>query len=372
MISEMNLEELKEKRSTLLGELGEATLERLAEIESEVAEIEARETMIKQTVEKRKALENDVIENGTVLEARKGENTDMEFNTQSKEYRSAFFKKLAQENLTEIEERAYTHTTTNYGGALPVETVAQIWSNIESSHAILGDITIYRTGTILELTVHNAITAGDAATVAENAANADENNSFAKVTLSGKDFSKSVEISYALGQMTGGALEQYLIGEISERLGVVLAKDVIATIKAAVPVGNKTTPAALSVTDLGKLFAKVKGKNPVVYVNNATLYGELFGMQDAQKRPLFKDSLAQGGVGAIFGAIVKVEDSLADGEILVGDAKKVVGNFVHDIMIEQDRDIKRHVHVFSGYCRFEAKVTRPDAFALATVTPAGA
>ena len=107
------------------------------------------------------------------------------FNITSPEYRSAFFKKLAGEPLTEVEQRAYTSTTANFGGALPVETVNQIFSNIEEQHPILGDITLFRSGTILEVTLHNAIAAGDAAVVAQGVAGADEENTWAKVTLSG-------------------------------------------------------------------------------------------------------------------------------------------------------------------------------------------
>lgn len=367
-IKTMTLNQVIEARSSINQELqGDVTPERMTELETIVSDLEAREAQINSDVEKRNAIIKRVAETGVVIAQPGGPMTEQRFDLSSKEYRSAFFKKLAHEQLTDVEERAYTHTTQNYGGALPVETIAEIWSNIEEQHAILGDITVHRTGTILELTVHKSIVKGDAKSVSEAAANDDEQNEFVKVTLTGKDFSKHIEISYALGTMTGGALESYLITEISDRLGVALVKHVVEVITSGLAAGNKVALTDLSVKTLAEAFSKAKGGKLTVYVNNTTMYKELFGLMDANKRPVFQPTLQDGANGAIFGALVKVEDALADGEILIGNAKKVVGNFVQDVMIEEDRDIKKHVKVYSGYARFEAALTNDSAFVLATI-----
>lgn len=294
-----------------------------------------------------------------------------DFTKASPEYRSAFFKKLAGETLSEIEERAFTSTTANFGGALPVETVKQIISNIEEEHPILRDITLYRSGTILEVTLHNAIAAGDAAVVNQGVANADEENTWAKVTLSGKDFAKSVEISYALSKMNGQALEAYLVQEISERLGAALAKDVVTQVVADTHADNKKTSAAVKVTtfvELNGLFALLKqAKGKAVYCNEFTLYSYLTSIVDTTGRPVFQPSMQDGVAGMLLGSPVKVEDAVADNIFLIGAPKKVIGNMVQDIMIESDRDIKRHVDIFSGYARFECKLTNAKSFVVFTM-----
>lgn len=287
------------------------------------------------------------------------------------EYRSAYFKTLAGEQLTEIEQRAFTATTANFGGAMPVATLNEIWSNIEEEHSILGDITLYRTGTVMEVSVHTAIVAGDAAVVAQGVANNDEENTFIKITLSGKDFSKSVEISYALGFMTAPALESYLVSEISDRLGAALARDVVAQIIADTAAGNKKTSAAVKITtfvELNSLFALLKqAKNRVVYANSTTIYTYLTSLVDSTNRPLFQTSMQDGNIGNLIGAPVKIEDAIADNVFFIGDPKKVKGNMIQDIMIESDKDIKRHVNIYAGYARFECKLSNPLSFVIFTM-----
>ena len=355
--TDMNVEALE-----LLTKEADALEERKAELnkkaEERAALIEKAKTSTEVVAELKKERKNmdEILTREQILE--------------SKEYRSAFFKKLAGEALNEAELR-FTSTTGNFGGSLPVETAKQIFSNIEEQHPILGDITLYRTGSVFEISLHNAIAAGDAAIVAQGLANADEENTWAKVTLSGKDFSKHVEISYALSKMNGQALEQYLVQEISERLGAALAKEVVTQVTADTHADNNKTSAAVKVTtfaELNGLFALLKqAKGKAVYCNEFTLYSYLTSIVDTTGRPIFQSSMQDGVAGMLLGSPVKVEDAVADNIFLIGAPKKVVGNMVQDIMIESDRDIKRHVDIFSGYARFECKLTNAKSFVIFTM-----
>ena len=96
--------------------------------------------------------------------------------------------------MTRMEAAAFTHTTSDDGAPLPTTMLNNIWDLVSGQHAIMGDITIYRTGTIMEVVKHTAIVQGKAKKVAEAAANDDEKNTMVKVTLSGNDFSKHVYI----------------------------------------------------------------------------------------------------------------------------------------------------------------------------------
>lgn len=287
------------------------------------------------------------------------------------EYRSAYFKTLAGEQLSEIEQRAFTATTTNFGGAMPTATLNEIWSNIEEEHPIINDITLYRTGTIMEVSLHTAIVAGDAAVVAQGVANDDEENTFIKVTLSGKDFSKSVEISYALGLMSAPALETYLVKEISDRLGAAIARDIVAQIIADTAAGNKKTSAAVKITtfvELNGLFALLKqAKNVVVYANRSTFFTYLTSIVDTTGRPLFQTSMQDGAIGNLIGSLAKIEDAVADNVFIIGDPKQVKGNMIQDIMVESDKDIKRHVNIYAGYARFECKLSNSLSFVIFTM-----
>ncbi len=282
--------------------------------------------------------------------------------------------------MTEEERTAFVHTTGTTSGqtagyTVPTTLLNKIWDLVEEKHAILGDITIYRTGTILEVAKRTAIAAGDAATVSEGAAPSDdENNTFAKVTLSGKDFAKAVEISYALGIMSIDGFEQFIVNEIAERLGAALATDVVTQILTDYySTGNAVdvdTSGEIAWTDITNAFSVLQNvSNVTIYASQATIYKYIVGMVDTSGRPIFQQTANEGGRGYLLGAPVKAEDAVTADTILIGDPKQVVGNMVQDIMVESDKDIKKHVNIFSGYARFQCALLAPKAFATLDVTP---
>lgn len=371
------IEEIEARLSAISGELDNDSAD-IDALEKEVRDLKAEKKQLEEAAEKRNRLKGEVAsgKTGEVIRRFSPEQTETRsYGPSSPEYRNAFLKNLLDLDMTKEERAAFVHTTTNTSAVLPTTMLNTIWDLVSQRHSIMGDITIYRTGTILEVVKHTAIAQGAAKTVAENAANDDEQNTFVKVTLSGKDFSKHVDISYAMERMSIDALEQYLIDEISASLGDAMADDVIAQIGTDMTSGNKVNSAAnsaLTFKELAALFGKLKRVNTVsVYATRATIYNYLVGMVDTTGRPIFQPSAQAGQEGVILGAQIKVEDSVADNVILVGDARKVNYNMVQDIMIESDRDIKKHVTTYSGYARGSGALIDPDAFAQLTVTSAG-
>ena len=297
------------------------------------------------------------------------------YTTESPEYRSAILKLLkGNEPLSAEEQRAaYTAVTTDTtnGAAyvLPRQMVNDIWDLIDEQHSVLGDITMYRTGTILEIPKRTAITQGDAATVAENAANDDEINVFAKVTLNGKDFSKTLHISYAMARMSIDAFESFLVNEIAERLGAALARDIFTQILADYDSTNNivtsTAVKAASFKDITTALGLLpgNGRGPVVvYGKRATIWAYLVGLVDTTGRPIFQPNAQAGQEGTLIGFQVKVDDAVPANTLLIGYPGDVVGNTIQDIMVESARDIEKHVITYSGYARFECKLMNPKSF----------
>ena len=371
------IEEIEARLSAISGELDNDNAD-IDALEKEVRDLKAEKKQLEEAAEKRNRLKGEVAsgKTGEVIRRFSPEQTETRsYGPSSPEYRNAFLKNLLDLDMTKEERAAFVHTTANTSAVLPTTMLNTIWDLVSQRHSIMGDITIYRTGTILEVVKHTAIAQGAAKTVEENAANDDEQNTFVKVTLSGKDFSKHVDISYAMERMSIDAFEQYLINEISASLGDALADDVISQIGTDMTGGNKVNSAAndtLNFKELAALFGKLKRVNTVsVYATRATIYNYLVGMVDTTGRPIFQPSAQAGQEGVILGAQIKVEDSVADNVILVGDARKVNYNMVQDIMIESDRDIKKHVTTYSGYARGSGALIDPDSFAQLTVTSAG-
>lgn len=352
----------------------------LESLKKEVEDLEARKAEIEE-IEKRQAAAAALQSGeagGKIID--KQEERKMEYTVDSKEYRSAFLKNLMGQELTEEERTAFTHTTGTTSGqtagyTVPTTLLNKIWDLMEEDHSILKDITVYRTGTVLEIAKRTAIAAGDAGTVDEGAApSSDENNTFAKVTLAGKDFAKDVEISYALATMSIDGFEDFIANEIADRLGAALASDIITQIGTDYDSSNNDLDVAssgkITWTDVTGAFSVLKNaKNVVVYASRATIYKYIAGMVDTTGRPIFQANANEGIEGYLFGAPVKVEDAITNDLVWIGDPKQVVGNMVQDIMIESDKDIKRHVVIYSGYARFQCALLAPAAFAKLDVTP---
>lgn len=324
-----------------------------------------------------KEMRKKVAEDNTAVVVKKFEDPKEERKVENYtvEYKSAFLKSLLGEEMTAIEKKAFVHTTENTGAVIPEELQNKIYSTMEEAHPILKDVQILRTGAVISIVKHTAIVAGDAKVVLENAANDDEQNTFVNVTLSGKDFSKHVDFSYRLGKMAIPAFEQYLVQEISARIGAAMAADIIAQIKSDLAVANKftaATPGTLVVGDALKGLGLLKQVGKVnIYANSTTLYNNIATMVDADTKlsfiPNYQDSVS----AQLLGKGIKEEDALADGEVLFLDPTQFIFNVVQDIMLERDKDIKKHVHTISGFAIAEGTMTNDKAGAVLTVGVAG-
>ena len=389
-LTEMSAEELLQRQQELAEEIPAETRDQMTteeieqranDLEAVKKELEARKEAARQAEETRQAVAEGAIETKQVAKFEQ-EERKMDYNVSSPEYRSAFLKTLKGMELDQEERAAYVATTGdttagNHGAGLlvPTEMLNNIWSLIEEQHAILGDITLYRTNTYLSIPVHTEIAQGDATAVSENAANDDEINNWLTVTLHGNDYAKTVKISYAMAKMSIDALEEYLTNEIAERLGAAMARDTIAGILTDYYTTDNTVVALnnkLGYGDVTKAFGALKNANggAVVYGTNKTIYTRLAVLEDTEGHLIFQPDANEGIQGRLLGAPVKVEDGLADDVLLVGYPKNVVGNVVQDIMVETDRDISKHVIIYSGYARYESKLVAPKSFAKISVTSA--
>ena len=375
----MNLKSYKERRDALLEEaqnlIDDGNLEAAAEKKTEIESLDNDFEKQKAAKESLNALKDsvqipDIVDTKSALD-----NTlkRKDIGVGSDAYRNAFFKHLLgqDDQMTQLENEAFTHTTTTTSAPLPTTMLNTIWDLVTGQHAIMGDITIYRTGTILEVVKHTEVSQGKAKKVAEATANDDEQNTMVKVTLSGNDFSKHVNVSYAEAKMSIDALESYLTNEIASGLGEAMAEDTIQTIRDGINASNKVSTAAsgeVTYSELANAFGKLKRVGTcVAYMTRATLYNRLVAMTDGTGRPIFQPSLQTGAAGTLLGATIKIEDAVADDVILIGDPRRVTYNMVQDIMVETDKDIKSHVYTYSGYARGQGALIDDLSFAQLTV-----
>src|SRR5699024_10312841 len=104
--------------------------------------------------------------------------------------------------------------------------------------------------------------------------------------------------------------------------------------------------------------------------NNDTIYNHIVSMKGlTEGRLSFVPSPQEAIDARLLGKGIKEEDAVPDGEILIVDPSEFVYNVITDVMIERDKDIKKHVHVISGYALAEGTLTNDKAAAVVTVTP---
>lgn len=384
----MNLEELRKRLAEINAELddlleqldgddgeggddGERMTAEEIETRSNELEEEAKGILAKIRIEERKERLRNAAQFGNPIfipqnnDPKGGTNKNMTRAEMiaSEEYRSAFYANLRGE-ATE-EQRSTLLTAGTDAIAIPKALDDKIWDNIYTDHPILGDIDIKRTGVILEVTKHTKVKAGKAGKVEEGAAATLEDNEFVKVTLVGKDYAKTVELSYAAAKMSQGALEDYLATEVANSMGEALATEIFAKMKTDLGAAAVTVAKGKNLTfaDFCKAVGSVqRGTNLKVYASRAKKFEQIVGMVDTAGQPVFRD-------GCTLGYDVK-EDAAAGDDIFIVDTPKFVLNMVQDIMIENDRDIKNHKIIISGYARAEGCMRDAGAGAYVTFATA--
>lgn len=379
----MTIDEFNAKRKEMLDRaealINEGKVNEAKALADEVKNLDAQFEAEKETSAELNALKGQsvkTIENLVKIEENKiieKENTEMKTDAL---YKQAFFNTLLGKELTPEQKNAFVHTTGLPDAKslpIPTETLNEIWSLISEEHAITKDIRKIFSKAVIEIPRHTAVVAGAATTVNEGAANADEQNTFTSVTLSGKDFSKTIDISYAALSMTIEAFEAYLKQEIAEGISGALADDVFAQIDTDIADANKLETAAvgtMTYTDIAGAFAKLKGvtnSKVAVYATRATVYNLLATLEDTEGHLIFQPNANAEIQGYLLGAPVKFDDSVAANRLYIGDATKIPYNVVQDIMVEQDRNIKTHVVTYSGYARMQGALVVPTAFSRLTV-----
>lgn len=379
----MTIDEFNTKRTEMLDRaeklINDGKVNEAKALADEVKNLDAQFEAEKETSAELNMLKDQsvkTVENLVKIEENKfteKENTEM--NT-SELYKQAFFNTLLNKELTVEQKNAFVHTTGLPDAKslpIPTETLNEIWSLISEEHAITKDIRKIYSKAVIEIPKHTAVVAGAATTVNEGAANADEQNTFTSVTLSGKDFSKTIDISYAALAMTIEAFEAYLKQEIADGISDALADDVFAQIDTDIASGNILETAAvgtMTYADIAGAFAKLKGvtnSKVAVYATRATVYNLLATLEDTEGHLIFQPNANAEIQGYLLGAPVKFDDSVAANRLYIGDATKIPYNVVQDIMVEQDRNIKTHVVTYSGYARMQGALVVPTAFARLSV-----
>lgn len=280
----------------------------------------------------------------------------------SKEYRSAFYKSLLGQGMTDFETKVFNEglkeaekranvfdTMTSAAAVLPTQTLNEV---ISKARTMGGLISVCRAFNIpSKVSVPVGTPSSNASWHTEGAAVNTERTNVANVSFSGYEILKVMSLSVSAKKMSIDAFEAYIIDE--------LTKSVMGTLEDALVNGTGSnqgtgvltgivwTPDTNSFTydktkgmqlaDVVKAPAKLKrgyAAGAVWAMNTATLYSQFYGMVDTTGRPIFLQDPKVDGVGKILGFPVVIDDNIADDTILFGNFYYMGYNLPEGILIE--------------------------------------
>lgn len=288
------------------------------------------------------------------------------------------------------EFRNTTQTAATHTVLIPETVRAGIWQEIGEQHPILADMAM--TFVAGDLTIIKETTVGDdAAWYDEDTATADSDVGFGELNLKGCELSKAITISWKLKKMSIDSFLSYITAKIAEKMGNALAKGVVEGL--GKPGGGDTfkpQPRGIAVAleaesstpqiivystsepvDYEKLadaMAVIKSgyrSGASIYAKNTMIWGTLAKLLDAEGRPLFIQDATAGGIGRIFGLLVKEEDGVSDNEILIGNvARGYVMNVNENMTMYMEDHVKARTTDYMGYAIVDGDVITTKAFAL--------
>jgi len=287
----------------------------------------------------------------------------------SVEYRSAFYKTLLGQKLTDVETKTYARamdlvdverradafsTTTSAAAVLPTTTLNEIISKARTMGGLIGSCRDFAIPT--NLTVPIATPSAKAAWHVEGAAveSIDAAAGIAKVSFGAYEILKVFSMSAAAKKMGIQAFEAYITTELTASVmetiadslanGTGIAQGTGLLTGITWNAGNSFTfplAGAVSYTDFTKMLGMLKrgyGAGAKFAMNNSTLYNQVYGVVDLNERPIFITDPKNEGVGFILGKPVVIDDNLEDDVILLGNFQYMGYNVPQGVMIEVSRE----------------------------------
>lgn len=280
------------------------------------------------------------------------------------EYRSAFYKTLLGQKLSDNEQAAYNavvekradayDTSTDVALAIPTNTLNQVIKKARTMGGLLAEARAFAMPTKISIPVGTPST--KAAWHTEGAAVATEKVTLSAVTFDGYEIIKIFSISAKAKRMTISAFESYLTDELTACVMETIADSLINGTGTNQGTGLETGITWTDGTNAVKVAAsKSAGYSDVVAtvaklprgysqgakwaMNNATLYNVFYGMVDSNGRPIFIADPKNESVGKILGFDIVIDDNIKDNTAYLGNFAKYLGyNMPQGIAIEVSRE----------------------------------
>lgn len=313
----------------------------------------------------------------------------------SAEYRSAFYKSLMGKELTavergaldramELEKRNDAYTTSgNTPVIIPTATLNEVVKKARTMGGLIAEVRAFNVPAKIAVPV--ATPASRAQWNTEGADVETDKPTIAQVTFDANEIIKVFSISAKVKTMSIDAFEAYLTEELTNCVMECLADGIVNGTGTGQGTGLETgitwnegtnllTTTALTFQNITTVIAKLKrgySKGAKFAMNNATLYNSVYGLMDANKRPVFVQNAQDDSVGKILGFEVVVDDNIKDNEIFFGNFQYYGYNMPNGIAVESSTQssFKSGKVDYRGMAIADCKPIVDEAFIKLAITP---
>lgn len=348
--------------------------------------IEAETKKAEQEAEERKATAQKIADGELNAKEIKKEDIEMEekrFTIDSPEYRTAWAKKLMGVNLDETDKRALgdaltTTATTfvesdadtqginNAGLLIPTSLRKELMELVFQSSPFLRDVRKLAVAGNIDLPyMHES---DDANWYAETTCTANEGIEFKQLQLTGWELAKDIEITWKAEAMTVEGFIDFLLQELSMKMGKALANAVIYGTGSSQPTGAIYGLTPVYDADPFQAIKKAKASlgadakiGAKAYISEAVEDAIVFTKDENGTYPYLA------GMPRIAHLVVEVDPFLADNDIIVGNPMNYVLNEVQGISVEREKNVKCRRVVYGAYGIYDGKA-KPNSFAKAIAT----
>lgn len=317
---------------------------------------------------------------------------DAETVLDTEEYRTAFFKTMLGQKLSDVEKRAFElatekrndayNTSSNSAAVLPTQTLNEIIKKARTMGGLLGECRTFNMPTKISIPIGTPST--KAAWHTEADAVESENVTVAAVSFDGYEIMKVFSISEKARRMSVSAFEDYLVEELRacvlETISDALVNgtgssqgsglETITWTKTGATQNAVEIAAADSVTyadviEFVSLLKRGYAAGAKMAMNNKTLYNVFYSLEDGNDRPIFIADPKDESIGKVLGFPVVIDDNIADDDVYLGNYSKYLGyNLPEGITIESSREssFKKGVVDYRAMCIADCKPLVAEAF----------
>ncbi|HAR6212964.1 TPA: phage major capsid protein [Staphylococcus pseudintermedius] len=281
----------------------------------------------------------------------------------TEEYRSAFFKKMLGQELSDVEQRSFNHamdiqksehradeftSSSNASAVIPEQTLNEVIRRARTQGGLLANVRSFNMPTKIRIPIstpqeraewHTEGAKVEADKVVTTAVSFEANEiiKIFSISVKAKTMSISAFESYLVEELTNcvvEAIEYALINGTGNNQGQGILTGITWNDENSLELTGKYTDFTKALGMLKRGYAQ----NAKFAMSNATLYNTVYGVQDGNKRPIFVQDAQRENVGYIFGKPVIIDDNIEDGTIILGDFNYVGYNLPQGIMLESSRE----------------------------------